>query len=198
MMRQLWMRQREGVISLAVLVAIILLALLLALDPVFSQIERYRAELAKDARTLQQLRAIDGARDELESTFTEYEEKDLQSWVYSKQRADAVALDIQRRVSAELANASAQVSSVSPLAVKTQDGYSVVGVQVNFSASMVALMQVLQMLEQDKPLLVFESVRISPARARRSVSGDFSEQSVDVQMTVLTYLVAENASEVVQ
>jgi len=96
MMRQLWMRQREGVISLAVLVAIILLALLLALDPVFSQIERYRAELAKDARTLQQLRAIDGARDELESTFTEYEEKDLQSWVYSKQRADAVALDIQR------------------------------------------------------------------------------------------------------
>lgn len=198
MMRQLWTTKRDGIISLLVLAAIFLFAIVLILNPVFSQVERYRAELAKDARILQQLRAIDNARDALDSTFQEYQSRDLQSWVYSRTRADEVTLDIQRRVSTELANASAQVRSVSPLPVKMQDGYSMVGVQVNFSASMPALMQALNTLEQEKPLLIIENVRISPSQTRRLRRGELPEQLVGVQMTVQTFLKSEGNEGAVQ
>lgn len=198
MIRQLWLNQRDGIISLLVLAAIFLFAIVLILNPVFSQVERYRAELAKDARILQQLRAIDNARDALDSTFQEYQSRDLQSWVYSRTRADEVTLDIQRRVSTELANASAQVRSVSPLPVKMQDGYSMVGVQVNFSASMPALMQALNTLEQEKPLLIIENVRISPSQTRRLRRGELPEQLVGVQMTVQTFLKSEGNEGAVQ
>lgn len=198
MIRQLWLNQRDGIISLLVLAAMSLFAIVLILNPVFSQSERYRAELAKDARILQQLRAIDNARDALDATFQEYQSRDLQSWVYSQARADTVTLDIQRRVSTQLANASAQVRSVSPLPVKLQDGYSMVGVQVNFSASMFALMQTLTALEQEKPLLIIDNVRISPAQTRRLRSGEVAEQSVGVQMTVFTFLGSESHEGAVQ
>lgn len=198
MMRQLWMSKRDGVVSLMVLIAVFLLAIVFILSPVVSQAERYRAELAKDARILQQLRAINNARDALDSTFEEYQSRDLQSWVYSQTRADAVTLDIQRRVSTELANASAEVRSVSPLPVKMQDGYSMVGVQVNFSASMPALMQALTTLEQEKPLLIIDNVRISPSRTRRLRRGELPEQLVGVQMTVQTFLMSANSEEDVQ
>ena len=198
MMRQLWTSKRDGIISLIVLIAVFLLAMIFILNPVVSQAERYRAELAKDARVLQQLRAINNARDALDSTFEEYQNRDLQSWVYSQTRADAVTLDIQRRVSTELANASAEVRSVSPLPVKMQDGYSMVGVQVNFSASMPALMQALTTLEQEKPLLIIDNVRISPSRTRRLRRGELPEQLVGVQMTVQTFLMSANSEEDVQ
>ncbi|NLU11738.1 MAG: hypothetical protein GXX06_00810 [Gammaproteobacteria bacterium] len=192
MIRQLWLNQRDGIISLLVLAAILLFAIVLILNPVFSQVERYRAELAKDARILQQLRAIDNARDALDSTFQEYQSRDLQSWVYSQTRADEVTLDIQRRVSTQLANASAQVRSVSPLPVKLQDGYSLVGVQVNFSASLPALMQTLIALEQEKPLLIIDNVRITPSHPPRLRIGEKAEQLVAVQMTVFTFLGSES------
>jgi len=198
MMRQLWTNKRDGIISLIVLIAVFLLTIIFILNPVVSQAERYRAELAKDARVLQQLRAINNARDALDSTFEEYQNRDLQSWVYSQTRTDAVTLDIQRRVSTELANASAQVQSVSPLPVKMQDGYSMVGVQVNFSASMPALMQALTTLEQEKPLLIIDNVRISPSRTRRLRRGELPEQLVGVQMTVQTFLMSANSEEDVQ
>ena len=198
MMRQLWTTKRDGIISLIVLIAVFLLAMIFILNPVVSQAERYRAELAKDARVLQQLRAINNARDALDSTFEEYQNRDLQSWVYSQTRTDAVTLDIQRRVSTELANASAQVQSVSPLPVKMQDGYSMVGVQVNFSASMPALMQALTTLEQEKPLLIIDNVRISPSRTRRLRRGELPEQLVGVQMTVQTFLMSANSEGDVQ
>ena len=198
MMRQLWTSKRDGIISLIVLIAVFLLAIIFILNPVVSQGERYRAELAKDARILQQLRAIDNARDALDSTFQEYQSRDLQSWVYSQARADEVTLDIQRRVSTQLANASAQVRSVSPLPVKLQDGYSLVGVQVNFSASMPALMQALSTLEQEKPLLIIENVRISPSQTRRLRRGELPEQLVGVQMTVQTFLKSEGNEGAVQ
>lgn len=198
MMRQLWTNKRDGIISLIVLIAVFLLAMIFILNPVVSQAERYRAELAKDARVLQQLRAINNARDALDSTFEEYQNRDLQSWVYSQTRADAVTLDIQRRVSTELANASAQVQSVSPLPVKMQDGYSMVGVQVNFSASMPALMQALTTLEQEKPLLIIDNVRISPSRTRRLRRDELPEQLVGVQMTVQTFLMSANSEGDVQ
>ena len=192
MMQELWVRKKEGIISLAVLIAIVFLVIVFTLSPLVSQADRYRAELVKDARILQQLRAIDAARDSLESTFQEYQTRDLKSWVYSQERADTVTLDIQRRVSVELANASAQVRSISPLAVKSQNGYSTVGVEVNFTASMYALMQLLKVLEQEKPLLVIDNVRISPVQMRRMRQGEVPEQLVSVQMTVQTFLVAEN------
>ena len=192
MMQELWVRKKEGIISLAVLIAIVFLVIVFTLSPLVSQADRYRAELVKDARILQQLSAIDAARDSLESTFQEYQARDLKSWVYSQERADTVTLDIQRRVSVELANASAQVRSISPLAVKSQNGYSTVGVEVNFTASMYALMQLLKVLEQEKPLLVIDNVRISPVQMRRMRQGEVPEQLVSVQMTVQTFLVAEN------
>lgn len=198
MMRQLWNNKREGVISLLVLIAVLLFAFALLLSPVVNQVERYRTELAKDARILQQLRAIDNARDTLQSTFEEYQSRDLQSWVYSQTRPDTATLDIQRRVSAELTSAAAQVRSISPLPVKTQDGYSTVGVQVNFTASMPALMEALNALEQDKPLLVIDNARISPVRQRRLRRGEVAEQLVSVQMTVLTFLVSDTNEGVMQ
>ncbi|HZJ96187.1 MAG TPA: type II secretion system protein GspM [Thiopseudomonas sp.] len=197
MMRQLWINKRDGVISLLLLIAVLLFAFALLLSPVLNQVERYRTELAKDARILQQLRAIDNARDTLQSTFEEYQSRDLQSWVYSQTRPDTATLDIQRRVSAELTSAAAQVRSISPLPVKTQDGYSIVGVQVNFTASMPALMEALNALEQDKPLLVIENARISPVRQRRR-RGEVAEQLVSVQMTVLTFLVSDTNEGVMQ
>lgn len=198
MMRQLWVNKREGFISLMVLIAFFLFAITLILNPVISQTERYREELVKDTRVLQQLRAIDNARDALDLTFHEYQSRDLQSWVYSQARADTVTLDIQRRVSTELANAAAQVRSVSPLPVKNQAGYSTVGVEVNFSASMPALMTALNALEQEKPLLIIDSVRISPSQTRRLRLGELPEQVLSVQMTVLTFLVSESNDGIVQ
>ena len=198
MIRQLWNNKREGVISLLVLIAVLLFAIALLLSPVVNQVERYRTELAKDARILQQLRAIDNARDTLQSTFEAYQSRDLQSWVYSQTRPDTATLDIQRRVSAELTSAAAQVRSISPLPVKIQDGYSTVGVQVNFTASMPALMEALHALEQDKPLLVIDNARISPVRQRRLRRGEVAEQLVSVQMTVLTFLVSDTNEGVMQ
>ncbi|NLO55405.1 MAG: hypothetical protein GX105_13315, partial [Gammaproteobacteria bacterium] len=88
--------------------------------------------------------------------------------------------------------------SVSPLPVKMQDGYSMVGVQVNFSASMPALMQALTTLEQEKPLLIIDNVRISPSRTRRLRRDELPEQLVGVQMTVQTFLMSANSEEDVQ
>ena len=188
MIRQLWMNKRDGVISVMVLVALILCLVVLALSPIMQQANRYRAELTKDARVLQQLRAIDNARENLESTFTAYQRQDLQNWVYSKTSVDTVTLDIQRRVSTELSNAAAQVLSVSPLPVTLQDEYSKVGVQVKFSATMPALIQALQALEQEKPLLVIDNVRMTPVQVRVR-TGEVAPQIVTVDMTVLTFLV---------
>ncbi len=196
MIKQLWMNQRDGVISVLVLVAIFLLTLIFILGPVISQKERYRVELTRDARILQQLRALDNARDDLSSRFQEYQDRDLQSWVYSHTGADTVTLDIQRRVSAELANADAQVRTLSPLPMKLEKGYLTVGVQVDFSASIPALMQVLRALEQGKPLLLMGNMSIRPIqiRVRRD---EVAQQLVSVQMTVQTFLVpASNEGEV--
>lgn len=188
MIRQLWMHKRDGLISVLILAVLILFLILLILSPITHQADRYRSELTKDARVLQQLRAINNARENLETTFQEYQNNDLQNWVYSSASADTVTLDIQRRVSTELSNAAAQVLSISPLPVTLQDDYSKVGVQVKFSATMPALMQALNALEQDKPLLVFDSIRIAPVQIRVR-TGEVAPQIVSVDMTVLTFLV---------
>lgn len=199
MLQQLWLNKREGVISVLVLIAVLLVAIVLLLSPVFKQVEQYRVELARDARILQQLRAIDNARDALQSTFAEYQSRDLPSWVYSQTNASAAALDIQRRVSEELTIAAAQVRSISPLPVRVQEGYSIVGVQVDFTASMPALMSILNALEQGKPLLKIDNVRLAPERQRRRLRrDDIAAQSVTVQMTVQTFLAAEYSEGVVQ
>ncbi|MDY0205312.1 MAG: type II secretion system protein GspM [Pseudomonas sp.] len=197
MIRQLWMHKRDGCISVLILAGLILFLTLLVLSPIAHQKDRYRSELSKDARVLQQLRAIDNARENLEITFKEYQSNDLQSLVYSKIAADSVTLDIQRRVSTELNNAKAQVLSISPLPVTLQDDYSKVGVQVKFSATMPALMQALSAFEQDKPLLLIDSIRISPEqiRVRR---GEVVPQRVSVDMTVFTFLVPKGDQEVLK
>lgn len=198
MLKQLWMHKRDGVISLAVVMSLLLIVFVVALTPVLNQVATYRAELARDARILQQLRAVDSARDNLETVFTEYQDKNLQALVYSQERADTVTLDIQRRVSTELVAASAPVKSVSPLRERIQNEYSVVGVQVEFAASMPSLMQVLTRLEQDKPLLVIDSMVLSPVRVRRAGEKTLPEQAVDVKMTVVAFLKPGQGTEGVQ
>ena len=198
MLQQLWLNKREGVISVLVLIAVLLLAVILLLSPVSKQVEHYRVELARDARILQQLRAIDNARDALQSTFEEYQSRNLQSWVYSSADATTAAVDIQRRVAAQLSSAAAQVRKTSPLPARTQEGYSVVGVQVDFTASMLALMEVLSALEQEQPLLIIDNVRIAPVRQSRIRRTDIPDQFVAVQMTVLTYVAAEYSEGDVQ
>lgn len=187
-MQKIWQNQREGIVSWLILLAMLVFAIMVILKPIVSQSERYRAELAKDTRVVQQLRAIDNARVTLDSTFQEYQSRDLQSFLYSQGLPDAVTLEVQRRVSTELNNSSAQVRSVSPLPMKVQDGYAMVGVQVNFSASIPALMQTLTALEQEKPLLIIDNVRISPIQQRRLRRGEVAEQLVVVQMTVFTFV----------
>lgn len=188
MIRQLWMQRRDGLISVLVLAVLGLVFILLILSPIAHQKDRYRSELSKDARILQQLRAIDNARENLEKTFQEYQSNDLQNWVYSKIAVDAVTLDIQRRVSTELNDAAAQVLSISPLPMTLQDEYAKVGVQVKFTATMPALMQALSALEQDKPLLLIDNIRITPVQVRVR-TGEVAPQLVSVDMTVLTFLV---------
>lgn len=197
MIRQLWMNKRDGLISLLALAALGLVVILLILSPMAHQKGQYRSELSKDARVLQQLRAIDNARENLERTFEEYQSNDLQNWVYSKIAADSVTLDIQRRVSTELNNAAAQVLSISPLPVTLQDDYSKVGVQVKFSATMPALMQALSALEQEKPLLLIDSIRITPVQIRVR-TGEVAPQIVSVDMTVFTFLVPKSDQEVLK
>lgn len=188
MIRQLWMQKRDGLISMLVLAVLGLVFILLILNPIAHQKNRYRSELSKDARILQQLRAIDNARENLEKTFQEYQSNDLQNWVYSKIAVDSVTLDIQRRVSKELNDAAAQILSISPLPMTLQDEYAKVGVQVKFTATMPALMQALSALEQDKPLLLIDNIRITPVQVRVR-RGEVAPQLASVNMTVLTFVV---------
>lgn len=189
--RDLWLYKRDGVISLAVLLGVLGLVFLLLLDPVLGQVQRYRSELAKDARLVQEMRGIVAMRDELQANFTAYQEQGLEGWVYSGGSVNNTVLDIQRRVTDQLTLASAQVSSVSPVTAKRQDEYLLVGVEVRFTAGMRTLMEVLQALEQERPLLLVNNLRITPQAQRRTRQGVVPEQLISVQMTVQTYLVPE-------
>ncbi len=69
--------------------------------------------------------------------------------------------------------------------------------QVKFSATMPALMQALSALEQDKPLLLIDSIGITPVQIRVR-TGEIAPQIVSVDMTVFTFLVPKSDQEVLK
>lgn len=184
MMERLWREKREGLVSLAVLLVVIIALLALFLAPVSYHAERYRAELRKDKRILQELRAIEAVRGELGEVRQYYEAAELDSLVYLDVTPAEVSLDIQRRLSDWLANA--QIQRTTPIEGRARDGYVEVGVQVQFSATLEVLLETLGAIELSSPRLVVASLRLSPVRQR--ARNQEQVQMLSVQMTVQTVL----------
>lgn len=179
----------QGPISLALLGALVLVAGLLALTPVLERFDLYDQTLFRDGRMLQRLQSIEASRAELESTNQSFQGRNLGEWVYnSSTNAAAIGLDIQRRVTTVLAASQAPLRSITPLPAQRREGFTVVGVRVNFSGSLPALMESLRTLEQSKPLLVIEDFRVNPANTQVRPQGVPAEQVTEVQMSVVTLL----------
>lgn len=186
------MKKHQGPISLALLLALILLLVLVLLLPVMERHARYELELLRDGRQLQRLQSIEASREELEATEAQYQARGLAEWFYeAKYDSSSIGLDIQRRVTAVLTENEVQLRSITPLPTQRRGNEQVLGVRVNFNASMPALLASLQKLEQEKPLLLLEDVRINPSAQRTAVAGGAAQQRVEVQMSVVTLLPGE-------
>lgn len=182
--------QRDSLISIAILLLVVLVVTFFIVSPLFNQYKRYHFELAKDARLLQQLGAVAESKQELQQTFQIFEAQKFSNWLYDLADSTAVALDVQRRVSSEITKKNGQLRTISPVPTKRKDDYLLVGVQVHFTASFEAVMQILEQLETDKPLLVIEKLRLVPIAYRRR-AGELERQELDVQITVATYVGVE-------
>lgn len=187
-MNALWQQKKEGLISLAVLILVLLGLVAILLGPIFYHADRYRSELRKDARILQELRAIEAVQDEINQVQQSYQERNLEGWVYVGRKAGEVSLDVQRKVSDWLSGT--QVQRVTPVTAKMGDGYMSVGVQVQFVASLEQLLAVAQNIEESRPLLVVEQMRVAPLAQRRGRNQPEPPQRVTVQMIVQTYVSA--------
>ena len=190
-MMNLWQSKKEGVVSLAVLLAVLLALFLMFLSFVAFHAERYRSELRKDARILQELHAIEAVQDKINQVQQSYQERELQNWFYASRNVDDVSLDVQRRVSDWLIET--QVQRVTPVVTRTDGEHVAVGVQVQFVATMEALMRLARNIDEAKPILMIEKVRLSPASRRRN--DPEAKQEVSVQMTVQTYLPSAGESK---
>lgn len=185
-MSRLWMEKKEGLISLVLFIGFVLVLGALLLGPVLYHADRYRAEMRRDARVLQELRAIEAVRDEIAQVQHSFQERGLQDWVYEGHDLNDISLDVQRRVSGWLANT--QVQRITPVTAKTDSHYMGVGVQVQFTATMQELLAVIEHIESSRPLLVVERIRLTPVARRRARNAPEPEQKVTVQMTVQTYV----------
>ena len=184
------LNHRDSLISVALLLLILLVAASFIVSPLVSQYEQYQLELTKDARLLQQLGAVAESKQELQQAFQMFETQELSSWLYDLEEPAAVALDVQRRVSAEVAKNSGQLRTISPMPTKRKDDYLLVGVQVNFTADYESVLQILKELETDKPLLAIDTLRFAPI-AYRARAGELERQQLNVQMSVTTFVRAE-------
>ena len=185
-MIKLWQDKKEGVISWLVLLGLLLAVFLLLLGPVLHHADRYRFELGRDARALQQLRAIEAVQDEIAQVQQDYQQRGLQGWVYTGQNASDISLDVQRRVSDWLS--VTQVQRITPVRVKADNNYEGLGVQVHFTSSMEELLAVIQQIQQSRPLLAVERMRVAPVAQRRTRNQPEPPQNVTVQMTIHTYV----------
>ncbi|WP_205341790.1 type II secretion system protein GspM [Denitrificimonas caeni] len=184
------LNHRDSLISVALLLLILLVAASFIVSPLVSQYEQYQLELTKDARLLQQLGAVAESKQELQQAFQMFETQELSSWLYDLEEPAAVALDVQRRVSAEVAKNNGQLRTISPMPAKRKDDYLLVGVQVNFTADYESVLQILKELETDKPLLAIDTLRFAPI-AYRARAGELERQQLNVQMSVTTFVRAE-------
>ncbi|MFB1011063.1 MAG: type II secretion system protein GspM [Thiopseudomonas sp.] len=190
MLRDLWAYKRDGVISLGILLVVLLVVVLLVLEPFFAQSQRYRAELRRDSRALLELRAIDQVRDDLRGLVGQFAQDSFKNWIFSENRADRVSLEIQRLVSEILSSQGAEVRSISALRTVESDEYLKAGVEVNFISDLPALMGVLRSLENNKPLLVLDELRMDPFDYRRSAA-EVMPQKVNVHLMVHSFLAAD-------
>lgn len=182
--------RRDSVVSVAILLVVLLIVAFFAVSPLLNQYERYQLELAKDARLLQQLGAVADSRQGLQQTYQAFETQKLSDWLYGLMEPTAVALDVQRRVSAEITKNNGQLRTISPAPTKRKNEYLLVGVQVHFTASFEAVMQIVKELEINKPLLTIDRLRLTPINYRVR-AGELERQELDVQMTVTTFVRAE-------
>lgn len=189
-MKARFLTHRDSLISAAILLLVVVVVASFIVSPLVNQYERYQFELAKDARLLQQLGAVAESKQDLQQTFQTFETQNLSSWLYDLADPAAVVLDVQRRVSGEVAKSSGQIRTISPMPIKRKDEYLLVGVQVHFTADFSAVMQILEALEADKPLLAVERLRLAPI-AYRPRAGELERQQLDVQMTVTTFVRGE-------
>lgn len=185
-MKNQWQGKKEGLISWLVLLGVLLVIFLLLLGPILHHADRYRFELRKDVRVLQELRAIEAVQDEIIQVQQDYQQRGLQGWVYSGQSASEISLDVQRRVSDWLT--VTQVQRITPVRVKVGNNYEGLGVQVQFTSSMDDLLAVIQQIEQSRPLLAVERMRVAPVAQRRTRNQSEPPQNVTVQMTIHTYV----------
>jgi len=182
--------RRDSLVSLAILLLVVLIVAVSVVSPLLNQYERYQYELAKDARLLQQSGAVAKSKEELQQAYQAFEAQKLSGWLYDLKEPAAVALDVQRRVSAELAKNSGQLRTISLMPAKRKGEYLLVGVQVHFTADFDAVLQILEALETEKPLLAVDRLRLSPV-VYRARAGEIERQQLDVQMTVATFVRAE-------
>lgn len=184
------LNHRDSLISVALLLLVVLVVASFIVSPLMKQYEQYQLELTKDARLLQKLGAVAESKQELQQTFQMFETQELSSWLYDLAEPAAVALDVQRRVSAEIAKNSGQLRTISPMPTKRKDDYLLVGVQVNFTADYESVLQILKALETDKPLLAIDTLRLAPI-AYRARTAELERQQLNVQMTVTTFVRVE-------
>lgn len=185
-MSALWQEKKEGVVSVLVLIGALLALIALLAGPVLYYVERYRGELRKDARVLQELRAIDAVQGEIGQVRQSYQERNLQDWVYAGHDTDEISLDVQRKISGWLAES--QLQRMTPITSRLADGYAAVGVLVQFNATMDELLHILRKIETSRPLLVVELIRLNPLVQHRQRNQPELPQRVSVRMIVQTYV----------
>lgn len=194
-MSLVWLQSRKhGLLSLGVLALAVLFVVSLALVPLLERYERYELELVRDGRQMQSLLAISASRDELERAFAEYQIRGMHDWLYTTSDIEAIELDIQRRVSAVLAEQGALVRTVSSVRGLQKDGYRAVGVRVFVHGSLQSILGVLTAIENMRPLLLAEDMRLTPLPVGRGGEG-LHPQSLEVEMSVLTFLPIEPGTE---
>ncbi len=180
--------------SWGLLVGVLLLLGSLLAAPLLERHDKYRFELLRDGRTLQRFQSIAASRGLLEDTHRQFQERGLGQWVFpAGTEPSAIGLDIQRRVSEAIGAAKAQVRSIAPLSAQTRNGYAVIGVRANFSGSMPAVLESIDRLEVNMPVLVIQDFRISPSLVRSRPNAP-EEQLAEVQMSVVTFVPVEGGT----
>ncbi len=183
-----WLQSnKQGALALAIMLGIVLLVVFLASIPLFERSERYRLELVKDGRQVQQLLALSASREELENSYGEFRSKGLDQWVYQGRDAEAIELNIQRQVTEILSGQGVQVRTVSSIRGRQRENYQVVGVQFSFSGNLTGVMHVFEAIGSIRPLLLVEDLRVAPTGVGYSSEGA-PKQSLEVEMSVITFL----------
>lgn len=190
-----WVQSKKhGLLSLGVLLLVLLFLWSFVIVQLIGHYERYQLELVRDARQMQSVLAISASRDELERAFSEYQARGMDGWLYKIKEAEAVELDIQRRVSAMLADQGVTVRTISSAQGVPGDGYKAVGVRVLVDGDLKSVLGMLKAIEQFRPLLIAKDIRLTPLPVGRGDEGRHP-QSLEAEMSIVTFLPLEMGAE---